>query len=72
MKIKRKDMKRIVVFALAVLAFAGCRQKVEPDVLPGKLVIEPLITKATEVNFENGDKIGLTVSVEGADRKSVV
>ena len=59
-------MKRLILFALAVLAFAGCRQKVEPEILPGKLVIEPLITKATEVNFEDGDKIGLTVSVEGA------
>ena len=51
-------------FALVVLAtlvFAACQQTVEPDVAPSRLTVEPIITKATEVNFEAGDKIGLTV-----------
>ena len=59
-------MKRFCVFALMVLVLAGCGRGTDPELLPGKLVIEPLITKATEVNFEDGDKIGLNVSVEGA------
>ena len=29
--------------------------------VPGKVQVEPVITKATEVNFETGDKIGLTM-----------
>lgn len=58
-------MKRILI-PLAALAFAACQQTVEPDVVPGKVCIEPVITKATEVNFEDGDRIGLTVKVEGA------
>lgn len=61
------NMKRIILVACAVAAAAACQRNAEPDVVPaGKLVVEPLITKATEVNFETGDKIGLTVAVEGA------
>ena len=58
-------MKRYFTLALAVLAVAACQRPenpvVRPDVEPGKVEIEPLITKATEVNFENGDQIGLTM-----------
>ena len=59
-------MKRRILLSLAVLAFAACQQRAEPDMVPGKIQVEPVITKATEVNFENGDRIGLTVKVEGA------
>ena len=59
-------MKKLMTIALAVLAMAACQRTVEPETLPGKLSIEPVITKATEVNFEAGDKIGLTVVAEGA------
>ena len=55
-------MKRYLTLALAALAFAACQQTVEPDMAPGKVQIEPVITKATEVNFETGDKIGLTMA----------
>ena len=55
-------MKRYISSALAVLALAACQQTVEPDMAPGKVQIEPVITKATEVNFETGDKIGLTMA----------
>ncbi len=56
-------MKRYLTIALAALAFAAC-QKPESPVETGssKVRIEPLITRATEVNFENGDKIGLTMA----------
>ncbi len=56
-------MKRYLTIALAALAIAAC-QKPEGPVqnLPSKVQIEPLITRATEVNFENGDKIGLTMA----------
>ena len=59
-------MKRYFTLALTALAFAACQQTVEPDMAPGKIQVEPIITKATEVNFENGDRIGLTIKVNGA------
>ena len=52
--------------ALAVLAFAACQQKETPVAVPGKVMVEPIITKATEVDFENGDRIGLTVVADGS------
>lgn len=60
-------MKRYFLFALAALALAACQQKeATTPLVAGKLTVEPIITKATEVNFEAGDKIGLTVVAEGA------
>ena len=55
-------MKRYITIALAALAFAACQQTVEPQMVPGKVQVEPVITKATEVNFEAGDKIGFTMA----------
>ena len=55
-------MKRYLTLALAALAFAACQQTVEPQMVPGKVQVEPVITKATEVNFEAGDKIGFTMA----------
>ena len=49
-------------FALAALAIAACQQPVEPETAPGKVQVEPVITRATEVNFENGDNIGFTMA----------
>ena len=61
-------MKRYLSISLAVLAIAACQKPVQPEVAPGKVLIEPVITKATEVNFENGDKIGFTMTkVNGAE-----
>lgn len=54
-------MKRYLSIAFAVLAAAACQKGEHPEAEPGKVQVEPVITKATEVNFENGDKIGLTV-----------
>ena len=47
---------------MAALAFGACQQTVEPQMVPGKVQVEPVITKATEVNFEAGDKIGFTMA----------
>ena len=55
-------MKRYLTLALAALAFAACQQTVEPQMVPGKVQVEPVITKATEVNFEAGDQIGFTMA----------
>lgn len=55
-------MKPYLSISLAVLALAACQKPVQPEAAPGKVQIEPVITKATEVNFENGDKIGLTIA----------
>ena len=55
-------MKRYLSISLAVLALAACQKPAQPEAAPGKVQIEPVITKATEVNFENGDKIGLTIA----------
>ena len=55
-------MKRYLTLVLAALAFAACQKPVQPEIAPGKVQVEPVITKATEVNFENGDKIGLSIA----------
>lgn len=57
-----KAMKRYFSIALAALAIAACQQPVQPEMAPGKVQVEPVITRATEVNFEAGDQIGLTMT----------
>ena len=60
-------MKKYFAIALAVLAVAGCRNRENDEpVAAGQICVEPLITKATEVNFEDGDKIGLTVVTDNS------
>ena len=62
-------MKRYITIALAALAFAACQQTAEPEMVPGKVQVEPVITKATEVNFEAGDQIGFTMAkVNGTEK----
>lgn len=58
--------KSLTILTLAVLALASCRNKDEMAAVPARLSVDPIITKATEVNFETGDKIGLTVVADGA------
>lgn len=56
-------MKRYFAFAAALLTFAAC-QKAGTEAIThagNTLKVDPVITRATEVNFETGDKIGLTV-----------
>lgn len=55
-------MKRYLTLVIAALALAGCQKPAQPETAPGKVQIEPVITKATEVNFENGDKIGISIA----------
>ena len=49
-------------YMLAALAIAACQQPVQPEMAPGKVQVEPVITRATEVNFEDGDRIGFTMT----------
>ncbi len=56
-------MKRYLTIAIAALATAACQKPDNPvQTGPAKVQIEPVITRATEVNFENGDRIGLTMT----------
>ena len=60
-------MKKLWIIVCVAAALVGCNRKGHVDTyVPGKLTVEPIITKATEVNFETGDKIGLTVVADGA------
>ena len=60
-------MKRKMLLAgVAFLALAACNKtpKTEPqpvDFSQYQLRVEPVITRVTETNFENGDAIGLSV-----------
>lgn len=54
-------MKKVVLLAAAVAALAGCQtEKVETQA-PGLVKIVPVMTKVTDVNFENGDKVGVSI-----------
>lgn len=56
-------MKKVLfIVTMAAIAAVGCKQ-VGPDtpVEPGLVKIEPVITRATSTNFEQGDQIGLTI-----------
>ncbi len=60
-------MKHYLTLALASLLMAvACQKENTTQQELGKIQVEPIITKATEVNFEDGDRIGLAVKVEGA------
>ena len=66
-------MKRMLTLAgVALLAFAACNKTPENETAPVdfsqyKLRVEPVITRVTETNFENGDAIGLSVVRAGGD-----
>lgn len=58
--------KALILAGAAILALAACNKTPEKDTTPVdfsqyKLRVEPVITRATETNFESGDQIGLTV-----------
>lgn len=60
-------MKRsIILFAALALSLAGCRVNDDPVPQPNPIRISPLITRATDVDFEDGDRIGLSVLKDGA------
>ena len=62
-------MKRCIPVILAAFALAACQQTTQPELAPGKVQVEPVITKATEVNFEAGDRIGFTMAKVNAPDK---
>lgn len=54
-------MKKVILLAAAVAVLAGCQtEKIETPV-PGLVKIVPVMTKVTDVNFENGDKVGVSI-----------
>lgn len=53
--------KALFIVSLAALAAVGCRQAGTDTPDPGLVKIEPVITRATSTNFEQGDQIGLTI-----------
>ena len=58
--------KTLLLAVLAIIPFAACKKTPEPadnpvDFSQYKLRVEPVITRATETDFENGDAIGLSV-----------
>ncbi|MGM9790731.1 MAG: fimbrillin family protein [Candidatus Cryptobacteroides sp.] len=52
--------KSLFLTGLALVAAACAGEKVETSV-PGKVAIVPVMTRATDVNFENGDAIGVNI-----------
>ena len=52
--------KSLFLAGLALVAAACATEKVENSV-PGKVAIVPVMTRATDVNFENGDAIGVNI-----------
>lgn len=47
---------------MALAVMVSCRETVTPESVPAVVCIDPVITRATEVNFEEGDRIGLTIT----------
>ena len=61
--------KTLILAAVALVAAACAKEKVETSV-PGKVSIVPVITRATDVNFEDGDAIGVNI-VRGEESYAV-
>ena len=59
-------MKKRILFVLAAAFLASCQQEEENGVVSSvdRVTITPIITRATEVNFENQDQIGLSITKE--------
>ncbi len=55
-------MRKIALPILTALCLASCAKTEEAAKQPGRIVIDPVITRATEVSFEDGDQIGLTIT----------
>ena len=64
--------KALIIAGAAILALAACNKTPENgnepvDFSQYKLRVEPVITRATETDFEKGDQVGLTVVRAGGD-----
>lgn len=59
-------MKKGILFVMAAAFLASCQQEEENGVASSvdRVTITPIITRATEVNFEDQDQIGLTITKE--------
>lgn len=59
-------MKSLPIILLSFIAFAGCITPEGPvtPATPDPIAIDPVITKATDVDFELGDALGLSVFTE--------
>ncbi len=57
-------MKKILTLmaAAAAMMTAGCNKDLHRTEGPRTIAIDPLITRATETDFETGDKVGLTIT----------
>ena len=60
-------MKKSLTFIFAAALLVSCQQEENETTTPSdsRITISPVITRATEVNFETGDKIGVTISQNG-------
>ena len=56
-------MKKIFLLAAGAIILAGCHKNntVKPPVSDLAVRISPVITKVTDTNFENGDKVGVSI-----------
>ena len=66
-------MKRALIFAgVAALALVACNKNEQPgrepvDFSQYQIRVEPVITRVTETNFENGDAIGVSIIRKSGD-----
>lgn len=60
-------MKKSLTFIFAAALLVSCQQEENETTTPSdsRITISPVITRATEVNFETGDKIGVTIIQNG-------
>ena len=60
-------MKKSLTFIFAAALLVSCQQEENETLTPAnsRITISPVITRATEVNFETGDKIGVTLIQNG-------
>lgn len=60
-------MKKTLTFIFAAALLASCQQEENEAASGGngRITISPIITRATEVDFEEGDKIGVTITQNG-------
>ena len=61
-----KIMKKLLTCLAAVAMLAGCSKNEGGVSGPMRVTIDPTITRATEVDFETGDAIGVTIASAGA------
>lgn len=56
-------MKKLFTLLLAAASLAACQNDGRENAVPqsDRVAIDPIITRATEVNFEKDDRIGLTI-----------